>query len=105
MVSILFCGQKKTQAGRSWAARPTSAENDYITLLCLLNRRYDRVLEYYVAPKLGQWQYLRLRKDSPFLRETIKLNHLSDLYVTVKRMWDTRMPCGLSPPLLVGEPS
>jgi len=50
MVSILFCGQEKVPVGQCWGAKPVPAERDYITLLCLLNRRYDRVLHYYIAP-------------------------------------------------------
>jgi DNA invertase Pin-like site-specific DNA recombinase len=95
MVSILFCGHEKIQAGHCWAMRPVPAERDYITLLCLLNRTYDRVLHYYVAPKLGQWEYLRLRDtSSPFLLETEKLDHLSDFYDTVKRIWEERSTSG-----------
>jgi hypothetical protein len=53
MVSILFCRREKIRAGHCWAVRPVPAERDYITLPCLLNHTYDRVLHYYVAPKLG----------------------------------------------------
>jgi DNA invertase Pin-like site-specific DNA recombinase len=95
MVSILFCGNEKIQAGHCWAVRPVPAERDYITLLCLLNLTYDRVLHYYVAPKLGQWDYLRLRgRSSPFLRETEKLDHLSHFYDVVKRLWGKRSSSG-----------
>ena len=88
MVSILFCGQEKTRTAYCWAARPAPSEREYITLICLLNRRYDRVLRYYVAPKLGQWEYLRLQRNSPFLREIVKLGSLSDFYGTVKKIWE-----------------
>jgi DNA invertase Pin-like site-specific DNA recombinase len=95
VVSILFCGHEKIQAHHCWAVRPVPAERDYITLLCLLNRRYERVLHYYVASKLGQWKYLRLNgRSSPFLRETVELTHLSDFYVTVKRIWEERSSSG-----------
>ena len=59
MVSILFCSQEKIRNRYSWAVRPAPAERDCITVLCLLNPTHDRVLQYYVAPRLGQWNYLR----------------------------------------------
>jgi hypothetical protein len=67
MVSILFCRQEKSHRGCCWAAIPAPAERDYITLLCLLNSRFDSVLQYYLSPGLGQWKYLRLYRNSPFL--------------------------------------
>jgi hypothetical protein len=57
---------------------------------CLLNPRLDHVLEYYVAPRLGQWKYLRLYRNDLFLRETVRLDCLSDFYVTVKKIWEER---------------
>ena len=71
-----------------WGGKPVPAERDYITLLCLLNRKYDRMLRYCLVPKLEQWKYLRLYMSSPFLRETVKLAHLSDFYTKVKNPWD-----------------
>lgn len=91
MVSILFCSHENIYSGRSWAARPAPGEGDYITLLCLLTPKHDRVLQYFVAPKMGQWKYLRLFRNSPFLRQTVKLERLSDFYATVKRLWEERL--------------
>jgi hypothetical protein len=89
-VSILFCGQDTTEAKRCWMVIPAPAERDYVTLICLLNRRYDRVLHYYIAPTTGQWKSLRLRRNNQFLRETARLECLSDFYATVKRIWEER---------------
>jgi len=94
MVSILFCGQEKVPVGQCWGAKPAPAERDYITLLCLLNRRYDRVLHYYVAPKLGQWEYRRLYWNSPFLRQIVKLDRLEDFYSTVTKLWNEQLAAG-----------
>jgi DNA invertase Pin-like site-specific DNA recombinase len=94
MVSILFCRQEKADTGRCWAAVPVPAERDYITLLCLLSPRFDRVLQYYVAPRLGPWKYMRLYRNSSFLRETVKLDRVSDLYATVKKIWEERSSSG-----------
>ncbi|MGA8270738.1 MAG: recombinase family protein [Candidatus Sulfotelmatobacter sp.] len=99
MVSILFCGQDCTVAKLRWVAVPAPAERDYVTLICLLNRRYDRVLRYYVAPKTGQWNSLRLRSGSQFLREAVRLECLSEFYATVRRIWEEKSSS------LAGSPS
>jgi len=99
MVSILFCRQEKLQTGHCWAATPAPVERDYITLLCLLSSRFDRVLEYYVAPRLGPWKSLRLYRNGQFLRETVKLDRLSDFYVTVRKIWEERSSSGPEVPL------
>jgi len=90
MVSLLFCGQDLTVSKYCWSARPAPSERDYITLICLLNRRYDRVLRYYIAASTGQRNSLRLRTDSPFLQESVRLECLSEFYVTVKSVWNRR---------------
>jgi DNA invertase Pin-like site-specific DNA recombinase len=90
MVSILFCRQEKTEVGRYWAVQPAPAERDCITLICLLNRRYDRVLHYHMIPKTGSWKHRSIYLNSPLLCETVKLERLSDFYVTVKKMWEER---------------
>jgi hypothetical protein len=87
MVSILFCRQEKTEAGYYWAVQPAPAERDCITLICLLNRRYDRVLHYHMIPRTGNWRHRSIYLNSPLLQETIKLERLSDFYVTVKKLW------------------
>jgi hypothetical protein len=90
MVSILFCRQEKTEVGYYWAVQPAPAERDCITLICLLNRRYERVLHYHVFPKTGNWKHRSIYLNSPLLRETVRLERLSDFYVTVKRLWEER---------------
>jgi DNA invertase Pin-like site-specific DNA recombinase len=97
MVSILFCSRDTTVAKPCWMVKPAPAERDYVTLICLLNRRYDRVLRYYIAPKTGQWNSLRLRGNSPFLNQTIRLECISDFYATVKRISDDRLSSSTKP--------
>lgn len=97
MVSILFCGQENIPGGQCWGARPAQAERDYITLLCLLNRRYDRVLHYFIAPQMGQWEYRRLYWNSPFLRQLVKLDRLEGFYNTVKKVWNEQLTAGADP--------
>ena len=93
MVSIVFCRPQRTQKGRCWAAKPNPAEADYITLLCFLNHRHDRVLQYYVAPRLVSRNEQRLYSGSPFLRQAGKLVRLSDFYASVIRFRDERASC------------
>lgn len=87
-VSILFCRRDNDGPNYFWAAQPAKHERDYITLVCLLNRRYDRVLHYYIARKTGDWRFRALHLDSPMLRNAIKLETLSDFYPIVKRLAD-----------------
>jgi len=93
MVSIVFCRPQRTQKGRCWAAKPNPAEADYITLLCFLNHRHDRALQYYVAPRLVSRNEQRLYSGSPFLRQAVKLVCLSDFYASVIRFRDERASC------------
>ena len=104
MVSILFCRHEKPfrrvskrQAGkapgpkplpgRCWGATPPPAEREYITLLCLLSRRFDRILDFYVVNRMGDRAYIRLRRDGEFLRQAIKLESLLDFYSVVTNLW------------------
>jgi hypothetical protein len=93
MVSIVFCRPQMTQKGRCWAAKPNPAEADYITLLCFLNHRHDRALQYYVAPRLVSRNEQRLYSSSAFLRQAGKLVRLSDFYASVIRFRDERASC------------
>ena len=90
LVSLLFCRKVMSQWGYCWAAEPPPAERDCITLICLLNRRYDRILHSYVVPKMGGWSYRSIHLHSPLLREATRLERLSDFYSIVKRLWDER---------------
>jgi DNA invertase Pin-like site-specific DNA recombinase len=89
-VSLTLCRFEKNQKGTSWEIKPFPNEWDNITLLCLLNRTHDRVLQYHIAARLGQWKYRRISRKSPFLRQTIKLDSLSAFYSIVMRLWNDR---------------
>ena len=88
MVSIVFCRPQRTQKGRCWAAKPNPAERDYITLLCLLNNTHDRVLQYYVVPRLVSSNEHRFYRGSPLLRKAGRVVRLSDFYASVTRCRD-----------------
>ena len=93
MVSIVFCRPQMTQKGRCWAAKPNPAERHYITLLCLLNHRHERVLQYYVAPRLVSRNEQRFYLGSPFLRKAGKVVRLSDFYARVIRCREEIASC------------
>ena len=90
LVSILFCRPDQTGKGRCWAMKSPERERDCITLVCLLNGRRDRVLQFYVAPRLGAWATLRLYAHTPFLRQMVKLVTISDFYGVVVKLWNER---------------
>jgi hypothetical protein len=67
---------------------PDELERDYITLLCTMNRSHDRVLDYYVLPRMTA--HTLLHRNDSWLRKGMRLSRLSDFYATVKRMWAER---------------
>jgi DNA invertase Pin-like site-specific DNA recombinase len=93
MVSILFCrcetpcmaprlragkprpGKPRVR-GQCWGALPAAAECECITLLCLLNKRFDRCLGFYIVPKMMARPYVRLRRNGELLQRATKLRSL-----------------------------
>jgi DNA invertase Pin-like site-specific DNA recombinase len=107
MVSVLFCRSetplrqnKKRRAynvvgrpfvtGPCWGAEPPIAEREYITLICLLSKKFDRILSFYVVNKMGDRAYIRLRRTGEFLRQAIQLSHIEDFHKTVLSFWERR---------------
>ncbi len=91
IVSILFCRPEREEGvPKYWRVEPFSVEQNYIALLCALNARHDKVLDYYVFPKTDMWKYYRLRRNDPILRSVPRLDRLSDLYDVAKRLWMER---------------
>lgn len=92
VVSILFCRpERKEGVPKYWRVEPFSVEKNYIALLCALNARHDKVLDYYLFPKTDMWKYYRLRKEDPMLRSVPRLERLSDFYDVAKRLWVERL--------------
>ena len=88
MVSILLC-RSKCKRGRScWVIEPAPVERDYITLLCTLNSSHDRVLDYFVLPKMTA--NTRVHRSDSWLQTGVRLQRLSDFYTIVKRLWAER---------------
>jgi DNA invertase Pin-like site-specific DNA recombinase len=90
-VSLLLCRYEKNEKGWSWEVKPTPMEFDNITLLCLLSRFHDHVVDYRVATRLGPWKYRRVYPNSPLLKQTTKLKLLSEFYAAVAKIWNERM--------------
>lgn len=99
-VSILFCRRENVGGQCRWTAQVNKLERNYITLVCLMNSRYDRVLHYYILPKTSDWPFRVVRLNSPMLLNGTKLNNLADFYPIVKSFWQFRQrtiqsgPCG-----------
>ncbi len=107
MVSILFCRyerpprqNRKRRAwnrvgrplvlGPCWGATPIPSERGYITLMCLLSKSFDRVLDYYVVDKMGDRAYIRLRRNGEFLQHATKLGSIREFYKIVTKLWQHR---------------
>jgi DNA invertase Pin-like site-specific DNA recombinase len=88
MVSLLLCRSKYKHGRLTWVIEPDELERPYITLLCRMNRTHDRVLDYYLVPKMdARWL---LRPNDPWLRQGERLHSLSDFYSRVRKIWGTR---------------
>ena len=75
--------------GRScWVIEPAPAERDYITLLCTMNCSHDRVLDYFVFPKMTA--NTRVHRSDSWLQTGVRLQRLSDFYAIVKKLWAER---------------
>ena len=88
MVSILLCIPKHKQ-GRSYLkVEPIVTESDFVTVLCRVNDRHDRVLEMFVLPQMTG--FIRTCQYDSWIRKGIRLRRLSDFYATVKKCWANR---------------
>jgi DNA invertase Pin-like site-specific DNA recombinase len=107
MVSILFCRYERPHrqnrkrrawnlvgrplvVGPCWGATPIPSESGHITLMCLLSKRFDCVLDYYVVDKMGDRAYIRLRRNGEFLQCATKLGNIREFYKMVTKLWQHR---------------
>jgi hypothetical protein len=58
--------------------------------MCLVSKKFDRILSFYVVNKMGDRTYIRLRKTGQFLRQATKLSRIEDFYETVLAFWEQR---------------
>jgi hypothetical protein len=87
-VSIMLCRSKQKDGRFFWVIQPDERERDYVTVLCTMNSCHNRVLDFYVLPRMSR--HALLRRDVSWLREGVRLGKLSDFYSTVKRLWAQR---------------
>ena len=88
MVSVLLCRTKRKHGALCWAVDPNPAERHFVTLLCTMNSRHDRVIDYFALPTMDG--YKRTSMHDSWFRRAAKLPSLSDFYVTVKKLWSER---------------
>jgi len=88
MVSILLCRSKRKRGRFRWVIEPPPTERDYITLACTMNSTHDRVLDYFVVPKMSA--STKLRRGTSWLQAGVRLHRLSDFYNVAKRLWAQR---------------
>ncbi len=88
MVSLLMVMSKYKRGRLRWVIEPDELERPYVTLLCRMNRTHDRVLDYYLVPKMdSRWL---LHPNDPWLRNGERLRSLSDFYTKVRKIWRDR---------------
>ncbi len=87
-VSILLCRSQQKHGRFFWVIQPDELERDYVTLLCTMNSRHNRVIDFYVLPRMSR--HSLLRRNVSWLRDGVRLRKLSDFYSTVKRLWSQR---------------
>lgn len=88
MVSLLLCRSKYKHGRLVWVIEPDESERPYITLLCRMNRTHDRVLDYYLVPKMDARRLLR--PNDSWLHQGERLRSLSDFYSVVRKVWRER---------------
>lgn len=88
MVSVLLCRTKRKEGALHWILEPNPAERPYVTLLCTMNPNHDRVLDYFVLPKMCDFR--RTSGKNSWLKQAIRLPSLSGFYTLICKLWTDR---------------
>jgi DNA invertase Pin-like site-specific DNA recombinase len=88
MVSVLLCRTKHKHGKLCWTVDPNPAERGCVTLLCTMNSRHDRVIDYFALPTMDG--YKRTFMHDSWFHKAVKLRNLSDFYTIVTKMWAQR---------------
>jgi DNA invertase Pin-like site-specific DNA recombinase len=84
VVALLLCRSKQRSRGKfHWAVDPSPGEQDFITLVCRMNRAHDRVYSYHLFPRIKHKSHQLCRND-PWLAEGIRLQNLSEFVSAVE---------------------
>ena len=88
MVSVLLCIPKHKH-GRSYLKiEPIVTESEFVTLLCEVDDRHERVLKMWILPKMTG--FVRTFPHDSWIRRGIRMRRLSDFYAVVKKCWAER---------------
>jgi DNA invertase Pin-like site-specific DNA recombinase len=88
LVSILLCRTKHKHGKLCWAVDPNPAERSLVTLLCTMNSKHDRVIDYFALPAMDG--YKRTSVHDSWFRRAVKLRDLSSFHYTVRKLWAQR---------------
>lgn len=88
MVSILMCIPKRKHGKSYLKVEPNVTESNFVTLLCKVNNRHDRLLGMFVLPQMTG--FTRTCNHDSWIRKGIRLRRLCDFYATVKKCWADR---------------
>lgn len=90
LVSILLCRTKvRGSRGLHWVVQPNRLERNYITLFCKMNPTQGHILSYNLFPEMN-FNFHRSHENDPWLKNSIRLQKLSDFYLTVKTLWSQK---------------
>ena len=93
-VSVVLCTTRPRPAGGlHWVAETTPIERGFITLLCTVSPKRDRVQRFYVFAAMN----LRTRRfldNDPWLRTAIRLKSLSEFYAAVTTIHEAQCKLG-----------
>src|SRR5207302_4528731 len=86
-VSVVLCRSLKLRAGEiGWKIYPTRSEREYITLLCRLSPKNDRLLDFTIFPFIEKRSWYSFGDRDPWFKQGKRLDRLEDLSREVKLM-------------------
>jgi DNA invertase Pin-like site-specific DNA recombinase len=95
-VSVVLCRVRPRPAGGlHWVAEPTAIEHGFITLLCTLSPKRDRVQRFYIFEAMN-FRTRRFLDNDPWLRTAIRLKSLSEFYGVVTAIHEAQ--CKIASP-------
>jgi len=89
-VSLVLPRTRIDRGHLQWVVEPNKSEREYITLLCTMNQSKDRLLGFYLFPRMNWPTPHRMYMYDPALRGATRLRKLSDFYSAVRILWRER---------------
>jgi DNA invertase Pin-like site-specific DNA recombinase len=79
-VSVVLCRTARSRTGKAgWKIYPTASERHYITLLCRLNDKNDRILDFHLFPFIEKRWVCVFRESDAWFKRGKPLLDLRDL--------------------------